>query len=273
MNKDTQTGRRTVLKAGLAAVTAAAVIPGAQAELKPKAPGETRVVAVMGDYWHNPVSQEVQLRDIFSPNTGWRIMFVQSNRFFTPELISDADLMVVSRSSEPEPIDWRPDGLVDSAQKGGIFWTDDNVTAIIDNIRNRGMGLLALHCASYARNRAVFNLLGVEPIMHNQVQPLWVHDANQEHPITKGIGKFFISLDEQFAAVIKSHYTTTLFTTTAIHDKREAVGGWCLENGNGRIVGLLPGHTPAPYDVPEYRKILWRSAFWAMKGDIPPYRE
>ena len=272
MNRDTQTGRRTVLKAGFAAVTAAAVIPEAQAELKPKAPGETKVVAVMGDYWHNPISQEVQLRDIFSPNTEWRILFVQSNRFFTPDLISDADLLVLSRSSAPEHIDWRPDGLADSAQKGDILWTDENVAAVIGNIRDRGMGMLALHCASYARNRAVFDLLGVEPVMHNQLQPLWVHDTNQDHPITKGIGKFFISLDEQFAAVIKSHYTTTLFMTTAIHDKREAVGGWCLEDGKGRIVGLLPGHTPDPYGVPEYREILWRSAFWAMKRDIPPYR-
>jgi type 1 glutamine amidotransferase len=133
------------------------------------------------------------------------------------------------------------------------------------------MGFMALHCTLYSRNRDITDLLGVEPIMHNQVQPIWVRDLNQDHPITSGIGRFFINLDEQFAVVIKSHSTTTLFETTAIHDKRNAIGGWCLESGKGRIVGLLPGHTTDPYTLPEYQEILWRSAHWAMKRDIPPY--
>ena len=142
----------------------------------------------------------------------------------------------------------------------------------MDNITNRGMGYLALHCAAYARSRDIFNLLGVEPVMHNQVQPLWVYDANREHPITRGIGRFMIDLDEQFAAVITDTKATTLFKTTAIHDKRDAVGGWCIERGRGRVVGLLPGHTPSPYEVPQYREIVRRSAFWALKRDISPYK-
>ncbi|MBT4485300.1 MAG: hypothetical protein HOC71_16660, partial [Candidatus Latescibacteria bacterium] len=135
----------------------------------------------------------------------------------------------------------------------------------------RGMGFLALHCTLYSRNRDILDLMGIEPIMHNQIQPIWVRDLNQEHPITKGIGKFFINLDEQFAVIIKSHYSTTLFETTAVHDKRAAIGGWCLENGKGRVVGLLPGHTKDPYLVHEYREILWRSAHWAMNREIQPY--
>ena len=264
--------KRNVLSGGLSALAASQIVTSnAHAALKPKAPGETKIVAVVGDYWHNAVSQEVQIRRIFSHNKDWRIVFVRSNRFFTPELLSDADLLINSRSSALEHLDWSPDGLVDAAQKGVILWTDENVKAVINNIRNRGMGFLALHCTIHARNRTISDLLGIEPIMHNQTQPLWVSDLNQEHPITKGIGKFFINLDEQFAVIIKSQYTTSLFKTTAIHDKREAIGGWCLESGKGRIVGLLPGHTPDPYGVAEYRDIVWRSAHWAMKREIPKY--
>jgi len=264
--------KRSLPGAGIASLATASIITSeAHADIKPKAPGETKIVAVMGDYFHNPVSQEIQIRSIFSPNKDWRIIFVRSNRFFTPGLIRDADLLITSRSSLPEHIGWNPEGLADSIEKGIILWTDENVEAVIDNIRNRGMSFMALHCALYSRNKKISNLLGVEPITHNQVQPLWVHDLNREHPITEGIGKFFINLDEQFACIIKSQYTTTLFNTTAIHDKRRAVGGWCLESGKGRIVGLLPGHTGDPYRVPEYREILWRSAHWAMKKNIPPY--
>ena len=156
-------------------------------------------------------------------------------------------------------------------EKGSPLWIDENVKAIIDNVRSRGMGFMALHCTIACNNRNITDLLDIEPIMHNEIQPVWVGELNSQHPITKGIGKFFINLDEQFAAVIKSQSTITLFKTTAIHDKRIAVGGWCLESGNGRVVGLLPGHTEWPYRVREYQDILWRSAHWAMKRDIPPY--
>ena len=220
---------------------------------------------------HNGVAQETCIRSIFSSKKDWKIIFTRASKLFTPELISDADLLITARTSIPDPIDLTTDCLADSIQQGEIFWTDENVKAIIDNVRNRGMGFMALHCTLYSRNRDIQNLMGIEPIMHNQVQPVWVRDLNREHPITKGIGKFFINLDEQFAVIIKSQYTTTLFETTAIHDKRNAIGGWCLEDGKGRVVGLLPGHTKDPYLVPEYQEILWRSAYWAMKRDIPSY--
>ena len=85
------------------------------------------------------------------------------------------------------------------------------------------------------------------------------------------INSFYISLDEQFTAVIKSGQTTTLFETTAMHDKHPVAGGWSLERGSGRVIGLLPGYMNYTYNVPEYREIFWRAAHWAMKRDIPSY--
>ncbi len=238
----------------------------------PKIPGETRVIAIMGgDYGHNAITPEIHIRELFSSLKTWRIIFVQSSRFFTPELLKDADLLITSRHGGADPIDWRPDGLVDSLREGASPWTVENVNAIIANVRNRGMGFLALHCTISSRNRALEDFLDAAPIMHNEVQPLWVRDLNQDHPITRGMGKFLINLDEQFAAVIKSPETVTLFETTAIHDKRHAIGGWCLERGKGRIAAFLPGHGQWAYRIPEYQEILWRAAHWALRRDIPPY--
>jgi len=264
-------GIRMVGAGSAGAASAFAGTPAAEAALEPKRPGETKVVAVMGDYWHNGVAQELEVRKLFSPKKDWRVVFVRASRFFTPELLADTDLLITARYNGRDSIGWSPEGLVDTLKEGDLLWTDENVGAIIENVRNRGMGYLALHCTIFSLNRDILNLLDVEPVMHREIQPIWVHSLNEEHPITEGIGKFFINLDEQFAVIVKSHYTTTLFKTTALHDKREAIGGWCLESGKGRIVGLLPGHTQFPYRVPEYRKILWRAAHWAMKRDIPPY--
>ncbi|MFC1538247.1 ThuA domain-containing protein [Candidatus Latescibacterota bacterium] len=264
---------RRLLQTGTAALaTGAFASPDANAAIQPKAPGETKIVAFMGgDYGHNSIPLEMHIREIFETKKNWRIIFVRASRFFTPGLISDADLLILSRHSRPDDIGWRTEGLVDSMETGEQLWNDENVNAIIDNVRTRGMGFMALHNTIVCRRTEITDLLDIKPIMHNEVQPLWVHNLNGEHPITKGVGKFYINIDEQFAAIIKSHSTTSLFETSGIHDKRHAVGGWCLESGRGRIVGLLPGHAQYTYRVPEYQTIIWRSAHWAMKRDIPPY--
>ena len=229
-------GRRNFFKAGLASMAAAATgIPEAHAAIKPKQPGETKVVAVMGDYWHNAITQEYHIREIFSSKKDWRIIFVRGAQYFTPELISDADLLITARYLGNDLMGYSEKGLVDTLEEGVPIWTEENVKAIIDNVRNRGMGFMPLHCTIWCGNKDITDLMGVEPILHKEIQPIWVYDLNQEHPITKGIGKFYINLDEQFAAVIKSEYTTSLFQTQAMHDKNTAVGGWCREDGKGRV--------------------------------------
>ena len=236
----------------------------------PKRSGETKVVAFMGgDYGHNRIPYEMHIRELFAPAENWRILFVRAGRFFTPELISDADLLILSRHSRPDDIGWTTDGITDAIPPGDHLWTDENVAAIIGNVSRRGMGLLALHNTIFSRHPLMTGFLGITPIPHNEIQPLWVRDLNRDHPITSGIGPFLIDLDEQFAAVIEDRSAVTLFETTALHDKRDAVGGWCLERGTGRVACLLPGHTQHAYRAPSYKEILWRAAHWSMRRSIP----
>jgi type 1 glutamine amidotransferase len=244
--------------------------------MKPKAPGETRVVAIFGiTDWNNGIGHEIHVRDIFKSKKDWRLVFVRANKFFTPELIGDADLLITCRAGGADPIDlFSADaGVADSVVPGAPLWTEKNVKAVIENVRSRGMGLLALHNTIGAGNRPFLDFLDVKEIMPNEFEPLWARKVNKDHPVTQGVGKFFIPHDEQYAVIIKSTSTATLIETTAIHEKRQAVSGWALESGKGRIVGLLPGSTVHAYMVPEYRNILWRAAHWAMRRDIPPYPE
>jgi type 1 glutamine amidotransferase len=261
---------KTLRKTNAAVISAAAGVSAAEAaETFAKRPGETKVVAMMAhDVNHNGVAQEVLVRSILEPEKDWRIIFVRSSRLFTPALIADADLLITARTGIPDPIDLTTDAVTDKVIPGAVLWTEENVHAIIENVRDRGMGFLALHNTLYCRNRDITELMGIEPIMHRAIQPLWVYDINQDHPITKGIGKFWIGLDEQFGAIIKSEYTTSLFSTQAMHDKRTAVGGWCLENGKGRVACLLPGHTVDPYRHPSYRDIVWRAAHWVVRQEV-----
>jgi type 1 glutamine amidotransferase len=263
--------RRGFLQAGAATITAAAVPASVHAALKPKQPGETKVVCVMGDYYHSALGQETEVRRIFESKKDWRIIFVRASRFFTPELISDADLLIIARYGGRDSAQWNDQPLADSMEQGDMFWTDEQNAAIIDNVKNRGMGFMGIHCTIACRKESILSLLGVQFQMHDEIQPLWVRDLNQEHPITRGIKPFYINIDEQFGAFIRSASTTQLFGTTAIHNKRERNGGWCLDQGKGRVVGLLPGHLVYAYRPPEYQEIFWRAAHWAMKRQIPAY--
>ncbi len=268
------TTRRTALKTGIAGVAAAAMTPSAsQAAIRPKKPGETKIVAVMGDYWHPAVSQEHHVRQIMSQGKNYKVYFVLASSYLTAELLSDADLLITARYGGGDSPAWTPEPVVVDRPKGDRIWTDEHLEAIFDNVENRGMGWMSIHCTIFSGRTEVEDFIGIEPLLHQEIQPVIIKDINQSHPITEGIDEFFINLDEQFDVQIKDPSTTTLlFRSLAVHDKRDAVGGWCLERGKGRVVGLLPGHYQWSYRVPEYQTIFWRAAHWAMQRDIPDFK-
>ncbi len=262
--------------AGAGIAVAAAFSSETEAAPMAKTAGETKVVVVTGmTEFNNGISHELCIRKIFESKRDWRLIFVRNNSAFSPKLIADADLLITCRAEGTDPIDLSAagSGLSDKVVAGKSFWTELNINAIIDNVKNRGMGLIALHNSITAPNPKFNEFLDIAPILPHEFEPLWVTRFNKEHPITKNVGKFLISNDEQYLAMIKSTSTATLFETTAIHEKRQGVSGWALDSGKGRIAGLLPGSTIHAYQAPEYRNIFWRSAHWVMKRDIPIYPE
>ena len=154
--------RRNMLKTGIVSLATAAVsVPKVHSAIKPKAPGETKVVAIMGDSSHNPVSQESAVRSIFSSHKDWRIIFVRSSRYFTRELISDTDLLITCRYGGRDSIDWQPEPLADFSQSGAVFGTDEHYDFIIDNVTNRGMAFLPIHCTVATGVKKFHDFLGI----------------------------------------------------------------------------------------------------------------
>jgi type 1 glutamine amidotransferase len=129
-----------------------------------------------------------------------------------------------------------------------------------------------MHCSTWnPEKKRYMELMGItKPIMHGPVQRVRIHDLNQEHPITKGIGEFVIDLDENFGVELDEGRTTVLYKSTGEQDKRTDVAAWCLDAGKGRAAGLHFGHVPQPFHRPEVKTVMWRSAHWAMRRDIPP---
>lgn len=275
MRKNETISRRGAMKTGAVALASSMLVKKetyADA-IQPKEPDETKIVAVMGDYWHPAAAQERHVRQILGDIPKSRIYFVQASRYLTADLLLDADLFISARYGGRDDPGWVTNPVVEDRPQGDEIWTNEHIEAIIDTVSNKGMGWIAAHCTQMNNNDRLTAFLGIDPILHQEIQPIVITDINQNHPITQGIDNFFINLDEQFDAHILQPTTTTqLFRTIAVHDKRNALGGWSLERGKGRIVGLLPGHYQWSYREPEYQKIFWRAAHWAMKRDIPAFQ-
>ncbi|MCE5250959.1 ThuA domain-containing protein [bacterium] len=259
--------RRTMLKTGIAALGASTLSYHAFAA--PKKPGETRVLFLVGDYWHNGVAQESHWRNVLNP-AGWHLMFAQSSQFVTPEALSQADLFVVARYDGPDSLGWIPQGVIDDRPAPAPWMTPEQEDAIVENVR-RGMGLLSMHCSIWNPERTKYmDILGVKkPLMHGPVQPVKIHSINPDHPITKGIGNFDISLDENFGAELDESRVTLLYKSTGQQDKRTDNAAWCRDEGEGAVVALLFGHIPQPFHTAEVKYLMWNSAHWAMNRDIP----
>ena len=266
--------RRTILKSGMA--TLACTAASADNVLASwKAPGETRVIIHGGDFYHNGVMQEQSWRRVLGP-TNWRLLFAQDSDFITPEVLEKADLFILCRYATDTQetnfsLGFSPDSFVEDRPIPSVFMTDEQENTIVENVR-RGMGLLAIHCSIWNPDSKKFlSLLGAEKsIMHTKVQPAYINNLNRNHPITKGIEPFNIGDDEIFNAEMKPGQYELLFNTRGEEQPINAFGGWCREESNGRVVALLPGHLPGPYMQKPYRVIMWRSAHWALKKDIPP---
>jgi type 1 glutamine amidotransferase len=271
-----KTTRRTAIKTGLAAAaTSALAVSESEAALlgnvKPKAPGETRVVFLGGDTLHNFQAQEPALRNIMT-RAGWKFYSAHDARYITPDLLSDTDLLIIQRWNGSQQ-GWVPGPIAEEAGSPDGYMSDELEAAIVDNVTNRGMGFMSLHCTIWAMARKKFTeLLGIRAIIHGPLQPVHIHNLNQSHPITQGMMDFDLALDENFGVELINKNAVPLYETTGWLDKRHDVGGWCIEQGKGRVVGYLAGHTYFAYEDPSYLPLYSRGAYWAMKKDIPQTR-
>ena len=234
-----------------------------------KGSNDTRVLFLVGDLHHGAVLQEHAWRDVLS-DTGWRLRFAQTTLAITPEELAATDMFVVCRYAGPDLLGHSPERLVSRRGGRGTFVTPEIETLLTRRVRE-GMGLIATHSSIYTPESPDFlALLGVEkPHMHGPIVPVTIHKLNQDHPVTRGIAPFETQPDEAFSAIMLPEPYWPLFNIMQTDPPLDALGGWCREEGKGRVSVLLPGHNSSPYLVGAYRTIMWRAAHWTLGRDIP----
>ncbi len=236
----------------------------------PKAQNETKVIYLGGDQLHNGLGQRQSLGGVFKP-AGWRFMATTDARYLTPEFIGDADLLVITRWGGPIE-GWSPEPVIEGPQPNDGYMSAELEDAIVENVTERGMGFMALHCTIWTPDNEKFlQMMGIRPIMHGPVQTVHMHNFNQNHSISQGIEDFDMPLDENFGVELNDAKAVALYETTGQDDQRHDIAGWCIEQGNGRVVGLGAGHTYTAWRHKTYQQLYWRGAHWAMHREIPPF--
>ena len=265
--------RRAIIKSGFAGLASAGILTSGGHARKPeeigkKKAGDTKAVYLGGDVLHNFMAQEPALRSICE-GLGMKFYAIHDSRYCTPAFIGDADVLMIERWDGPQP-GWVPGPIHEEEPTDDDFLSEELADAIIDNVKTRGMGFVSIHCmiACAFERKKIQDFLGVNGIIHGPLQPVRVHNLNQNHPITRGMPEFDLGVDENFGAEIFRKDVTPLFETTGCWDKRHDYGGWCLEQGNGRLAGLTGGHTYFAYRDPNYLKLFRRSIQWVAKREV-----
>ena len=275
MNTHKHPTRRTALVSGLTILSSSFLAENPLYAAK-KA-GEVRVLFLFGDVWHNGVRQELHWRRVLGV-TGWRLMFAQSSQFVTPEVLNQTDLFIFARYAGGDSLGWSPEGIIEKRPPSAPWMTDEQQDALYENVTKRGMGIIPVHCSMWnPEQKKYMELIGMkEPLMHGPIMNTSFYDLNQQHPITRGLEPFETE-DEIFGCVMSDVEYVPLMRAKQsgwspegiIDPPLDRLAGWARETGNGRVVMLNCLASHVCYWKREFKEIMWRSAHWAMKKDIP----
>ena len=191
------------------------------------------------------------------------------------------------------------DCLVIYADGGGGHIAKDHI-AEIDELMNRGVGLVCLHYAVEVPKGELgdkfLEWIGGYFEMNWSVNPHWTANFNNlpEHPITRGVRPFAINDEWYYHMRFRPDMrgVTPILTDLPPPESlsrpdgshsgnphvRAAVArgeaqhmAWAVERaGGGRGFGFTGGHVHWNWADPNFRKLVLNAITWCAKADVPP---
>lgn len=177
--------------------------------------------------------------------------------------LDGVDLLVVNM------LRWRmSDGkYADRAAEFGIE-VDASTQATVESWVRGGGALLVLHAASICFDDwpGWRDLIGARWVWgtshHPPLGPVEVAVHTDRHPVVAGLPPTFAIEDEVYGFLDETDDVVPL--ATAAHSGREHPLLWARDVGAGRVVHDTLGHHLASYEVDVHRRIVQRSALWAV---------
>jgi Trehalose utilisation len=242
-----------------------------------------RALALIGDRFHNPdyirVSLDKTFKELNIP-IDYTIQYEQ----ISASLLKNYQLFLILRDGMIWPNGYLgPDAYTDyernlenlpsrsSDPKPEMWMTEEQGTAVKEFV-SAGNGFYALHNCSHISltSKNYREVMGGAYIGHPPLRPFRVRAAQNQHPITQGIGDFMVNDEQHYVDYDKEKKNIILeaenidgLTYETLGSK--SISGWAYDFGSGRVVFTAVGHTIHAMWAPEYVEIQKRSVRWLLK--------
>ena len=245
-------------------------------------PAKPRVIALVGDRYHNPDYIRVSLDRLFS-ELGLPVDYIFRYDKLSRDLLRSYRIMVCFRDGMiwpggylgPDAYNYErelenPSDFPEAKPEKWI--TQEQAEAVRDFVAE-GNGLYCLHNSSHISlsSPTYREVMGGAYIGHPPLRPFKVLVVNHSHPITQGIEDFMVN-DEQHYVTYDKHPGNILLQAENIDGLdyndhgTKSVSGWAHEYGKGRVVFTAVGHTIHAMWAPQYLKLQKRALQWLLRS-------
>ena len=279
---------KTLSRRGLvqaAGVAAGAGLIGAagveSAQSQPRS-GKPRVLALVGDRYHNPDYIRTSLDPVFK-ELDIPIDYTIAYDKISAELLKNYQVFLTFRDGMiwpggylgPDASSYYAPSLEDRKSYpepvSQPCLTDAQGAAIKDFVQAGG-GLYAMHNSSYISLyvKPYREVMGGVSKAHPPLRPFQVHATQNSHPITEGMKPFMVNDEQHYvqydldpAHVILESENLDGLTFNGMGTK--SVSGWAHDFGKGRVVFTAVGHNLHALWNPQYLEIQKRSVRWLLR--------
>ena len=278
--------RRRLLKSAGALASAEVLLrPREVSSGVPTDDNRARVLALIGDRYHNADYIRVALNRLFR-ELNLPIDYTINYDQISARLLASYRLFVVLRDGmiwpqgylEPNDYEYSHEleNSGDWSKERSEPWITEEQGAAIKDFVQAGGALYALHNSSHISlsSKNYREVMGGAYIDHPALRPFRVSVVNKEHPITRGVQDFIVNDEQHFVTYDKDPRYILLRSEnidglTDISEGRDlgtkAIAGWAYDFGKGRVVFTAVGHTLHALWQPEYFKLQKNAVGWLLR--------
>ncbi len=273
---------RRGLVQGVGVAAGAGLIGAAGGALSQTRPGKPRVLALVGDRYHNPDYIRTSLDPVFK-DLDIAIDYTIAYDQISAEMLKNYQVFLTFRDGMiwpggylgPDASSYYAGNLEDPKTfpdpVSQPCLTEAQGAAIKDFVQAGG-GLYAMHNSSYISLfvKSYRDVMGGVSKAHPPLRPFQVRATQNRHPITEGMKPFMVNDEQHYVQydfdpghIILESENIDGLTFNGMGSK--AVSGWAHDYGKGRVVFTAVGHNIHALWNPQYVEIQKRSVRWLLR--------
>lgn len=244
--------------------------------------GGARVLALVGDRYHNPDYIRVALTRMFE-GLNIAVDYTMHYDQLSRSLLKGYRLFLCLRDGMIWPGGYLgPDAYTAYAaglENGSDFappkpqpWLTEEMALALKDFVSEGKGFYSLHNNSHVSlsSKTYRDVQGGAYIGHPPLRPFKVRVVNASHPITQGVADFMVNDEQHYVEYDKDRKHVLLESENIDGLTYQRLGakspaGWAYGYGKGRVVFTAVGHTIHALWNPEHIKLQRRAIRWLLK--------